>query len=734
MAAPDLTQRECCFVQKQGTDDLSANAVGAPFSRLTIAAALLDLATNYPVASATNPHIVAIGPGTFDTPAFQIPPWTYLNGECDGEGNPTTILRMSGDITLSSGWSANTAQTGGIYNMTIRALEGTPAIDFTMPVPVAGNPVRRVELVNVTHNLRHEIFEATSTGDVYKNINVIQDGSVATDTLVITSGTSAISGRMSAAAITIKDKTSFAAAGTWHGVSTGLGSSITVSSVAAAGCSLRLLESSARALVINQTAPGAVLVTADSCSLPVRSAVTFTGTATLAANLVYFNDAAGLGYNPTTPADWPVPVPINVQQALDALRSSTPGEGVNITYTGTPLYPIQLSGVAASQGFILTGAVSGATTYTPFSGMSVSNMNYGENTNGAPFSGLTSISFNNLVQVGALGFTMDGLALLTSFSCPELLYAWGSFSITVHPVLTTFSLPKLIFVSGNFSPATMASLTTLSTPALTAVKQAYGPNTMALLTTLSANNLAVCTSFAPATMASLTTLSFPALASVLGPFQPSTMAALTTWNFPALVNIGSGFAPTTMATLTSLTMPALVTVGTGTGSGNFAPAAMALLTTLTAAVLTTITGTFAPTTMAALTTLSFPSLATITGAVSAVSMASLTTISFAGMVTYGSTITFTTGLGALTSVTLGTAGTLKTISGATINISGQALTSASVNAILALLVTLDGTGGTTLWGAGKTLNTSGGTSGAPTGQGIVDKATLQARGATITTN
>lgn len=734
MAAPDLTQRECCFVQKQGTDDLTANAVGAPFSRLTIAAALLDLATNYPVASATNPHIVAIGPGTFDTPAFAWPAFTSFNGSCDGEGRPTTIIRMSGDITIGSSWSANTTQLAAMANLTIRALSGTPALDFTMPVPVAGNPSRRIELDNVTHNLTHEIFEATSTGDVFKTIGVIQDGAN-TDTLVITSGMSLMSGRLSAAAITIKDKTSFAAAGTWHGVSTGAGSGITVSSVAAAGCSLRLLESSARALVINQTAPGAVLVTADSCSIPVRSAVSFTGTATIAANLVYFNDAAGEGYTPTTPGDWAVPVPINVQQALDALRTSEPGEGLDMTYTGTPITPIVIGGVLPAA---LLPVVSnpGRLTYLPVAGFSVSFVNITEGGLTSPFAGITSMTWHNLVQGGLIAFGFaDNMASCTSISFPVLQYCWGSFSATTMPALTTLSAPSLIGVNGNVAPATCAVLTTFSLPSLVWVRSAYSPATMALLTTLSAASLAtVGGSVNINTMASLTSLSFPALASVGGSFTPGTMAALTTWNFPVLAKIGNNFAPTTLGALTSLTMPALTNIGATVTGGNFAPTTMALLTTLTAANLTTINGTFAPTTMAALTTLSFPALATISGAVSAAAMASLTTISLPAMITYGSTITFNSGLGALTSVTLGTGGTLKTITGATINISGQALTSASVNAILALLVTLDGTGGTTLWGAGKTLNTSGGTSGAPSGQGIVDKVTLQVRGATITTN
>jgi hypothetical protein len=142
--------------------------------------------------------------------------------------------------------------------------------------------------------------------------------------------------------------------------------------------------------------------------------------------------------------------------------------------------------------------------------------------------------------------------------------------------------------------------------------------------------------------------------------------------------------------------------------------------------------------MAALTTISLPALQyqgySPFGSFSVASMASLATLSLPAMISYNGTITANTGLGNLASVTLGTVGTLKSIVGATINISGQKLDQASVNGILALLVSLDGTGGTTLWGAGKTVNLSGGTSASPSGQGIIDKATLLARTATVTTN
>ena len=277
MAAPDLTQRMTCFVQKQGTDDPSYNAVGSPFSRLTIAAALADLAANYiEPASATNYHIVAVGPGVYVEAGIALPPWTFINGSCDGEGQPTTQINTTADINLTAAWSANATQRGGFQNVAIRAQSGTPHLDFTMPVPSAGNPARTVELFNVRHSLTQEIFEATSTADALRETLVTQDGAN-TDTFTQIGGASAITQRTSAAAMTIRDKTSFAASGVWQAVAMGAGAGLTASSIAAAGCTLRLLASSPRTLVLNQTAPGVLAFLADAVSFPVRASVSFTG-------------------------------------------------------------------------------------------------------------------------------------------------------------------------------------------------------------------------------------------------------------------------------------------------------------------------------------------------------------------------------------------------------------------------------------------------------------------------
>jgi hypothetical protein len=279
--------------------------------------------------------------------------------------------------------------------------------------------------------------------------------------------------------------------------------------------------------------------------------------------------------------------------------------------------------------------------------------------------------------------------------------------------LTTLSFDNLAGLMGavSFSPQTTANLTRLAAPELIYIGGAFQPSTMASLTTMSFANLTyVGSTFGPTTMASLTTLSFPALTFVNSNFQPSTMASLTTMSFPSLKILGASFTASAMASLTTFSFPVLSFVG----------------------------GNFTPSSMAALTTISLPALQyqgySPFGSFSVASMASLATLSLPAMISYNGTITANTGLGNLASVTLGTVGTLKSIVGATINISGQKLDRASVNGILALLVSLDGTGGTTLWGAGKTVNLSGGTSAAPSGQGIIDKATLVARTATVTTN
>jgi hypothetical protein len=76
---------------------------------------------------------------------------------------------------------------------------------------------------------------------------------------------------------------------------------------------------------------------------------------------------------------------------------------------------------------------------------------------------------------------------------------------------------------------------------------------------------------------------------------------------------------------------------------------------------------------------------------------------------------------------------LKSVAG-NFTATGLSLNLNSVNGILVSLASLDGTNGTIVYGNGRMVNLSGGTSSAPSGAGLTAKATLQGRGVTVIHN
>lgn len=278
--------------------------------------------------------------------------------------------------------------------------------------------------------------------------------------------------------------------------------------------------------------------------------------------------------------------------------------------------------------------------------------------------------------------TVSGQATYTANNEPAIsFFTYNENTINANK-LTTFSFDDLASVAGTFNPQQLSALTSLTANSLTTINGVFAISGMPLLTTLQFNALTTIGSFNFSSLNVLSSMTFNSLKSINGSVSFSQMPLLTTLQFNSLTTIGSNFQPSNIDLLTSISINSLQTIG-----GNFSVS-------------------------------TFPAL---------------TSISFLGMVTYGSDITISS-CANITSATLGTIGTLKRIEGENIYLNNLKLPSANVNAILALLVSLDGTGGTTLWGAGKTLLINGGTNGAPTGTGITDKATLIARGATITTN
>ncbi len=308
MAAPDLTKRSACFVAKIGTDDAGYNPVGAPQARLTIAAALADLAANYAPASATAPQVVSLEPGTYTTPAFALPPFTWVIGNPDGPTDPTqaVIVSLTGNITLSAGWQVNQTATGGFIGLTFRQTT-SQTIDLTMPVPAAGNPTRVITIRDVRTDVDSLVWQGTSTADAIHCEQLIHDGSTG-QAIGFTSGTARLK-------------------------NCSLNPTITYTSGAVIPLTVVAVASAHAVLVLTK---GAAALTAnfDAVSVPLRALVTLNG----GAVFVRTNDANAAAYSPTTPGDWSpaLPTPATVQNALDQLGSNAGGGG-----TSTFLYIVR---------------------------------------------------------------------------------------------------------------------------------------------------------------------------------------------------------------------------------------------------------------------------------------------------------------------------------------------------------------------------------------------------------
>ena len=306
--------------------------------------------------------------------------------------------------------------------------------------------------------------------------------------------------------------------------------------------------------------------------------------------------------------------------------------------------------------------------------------------------GLVTLTQSNLVGVGG-NYQPQNMVSITALSTPLLAYVGGSYSPSGLSALTALSAPLLAFVGGSYGPSTMASLTTLSAPLLAYVGSGYNPNNMASITALSTPLLTYVGDFyQPSTMASLTTLSAPLLAYVHSFYQPNTMASLTTLSTPLLAYVGGSYIPNTMAALTTISLPALTSVGVDLARTTFT------------------NGRIAPATMNNLTTLTFPVIEVI-GSASSIS------------------INIITAVAALSTFTLGS--TLQRVEGNVI-MTSNALLVASVDGLLVSLAALDGTGLTTAYSS-KTVTITG-TSATPSATGLAAKATLVARGCTVTHN
>ncbi|CAN5842882.1 hypothetical protein BH11BAC4_BH11BAC4_07590 [soil metagenome] len=300
-------------------------------------------------------------------------------------------------------------------------------------------------------------------------------------------------------------------------------------------------------------------------------------------------------------------------------------------------------------------------------------------------SGLTSLSFPLLGKITGIVY-ISNLPLLTSISAPQCTdnplarvtttVSWP-FSIQNNPLLTTVSFPLLVS-SGEMGIAANPKLTTLNFNSLTTALRFYIGN----------NNL-------------LTSISLPALNSVTQDIAISSNAQLNTFTAPVLTSIATGASS---GGLSLQTNPALTSINIGqlnntpslTISGNAALSSLNLSSLATAGTVNVVNSPL-------LTSVTFPSLTKLNGA-------------------NGSSVSGCTNV---TSVSLPV---LTTFLNGGFNINQCSLPSAEVNYLLNKFVSLV----PNIFN--RILDFRQSIPAPPTGQGIIDKATLLSRSNTVTTD
>lgn len=402
---------------------------------------------------------------------------------------------------------------------------------------------------------------------------------------------------------------------------------------------------------------------------------------------------------------------------------------------------------------------------------------------------LTSVNFHNLVSVDGI-FDFNSCNSLSAFDVTSLVFVGGNFDLSfvglanpTFPALTevdgdfllvnmpmnTISLPVLASVGGDLYFQS-SSLLSLTVPNLTNVNDALDLTSMSMAGGISFPALsAVGELITLDGSTGVTTVSFPVLTSIAIGFLSIQGCDLVSADFSALQTVGTGVLISNNPNIVSLDVSALTQVGgrfiisnnlvlasmpigaLQTTGDDFLIADTALaaiaLTSLTA-VSTNLNGNdFTVSNNPSLVTLSTPVLNTVDQTILIQNNTVLSALSFPALVGFGEAMS-TNNNPALVSVSFGDMSggfndqwdfsnnvslanlTMPNINfpdnGINVGWSGCALTAASVNLVLARCRASGDTS--------NNIDTSGGTSAAPTGQGIVDKAFLIGAGNSVTTN
>lgn len=279
------------------------------------------------------------------------------------------------------------------------------------------------------------------------------------------------------------------------------------------------------------------------------------------------------------------------------------------------------------------------------------------------------------------------------------------------PNVAVVSFPTLIHVYGNFMANSLAALTTVSLPLLRIVEGNLQLDSNSNFTSLTVTNLKTVGSSLFLGL-SHCNCNFPALLTVgmdqfgfgLGDFQPLGNPVAAALSAPLLTDVGNNFVFSDMPALTSVTLTNLKNVGMASFNGRLDWS-----------------------NCDALVTISMNSLLGVGNSIVFNGCLLLATVNMtAAWLILNDTGIVLNGDNCPALVTWNAPNWQQIQNGVTVQWPSCALNAASVNQILAQCVASNV--------SGCTIDISGGTSAAPSGQGVADKATLIGNGNTVNTN
>lgn len=419
---------------------------------------------------------------------------------------------------------------------------------------------------------------------------------------------------------------------------------------------------------------------------------------------------------PATPAGGPS-TKATVGQISDVGVSS----GLIVSYTGSApiVFPFTISHKSSYQN------PNPSPTIKVPNGIAIDSLN-------CNFSNSSALTFSNLGEVGTVNFQSS--PLLKDISFPELVSCGAWTGGATMPLLDSLSFPLLKTITGVFFVTTGGPLTTVSMPLLMQFLSNGNFSFTGNFTSLSFPSLQYVQGSGTlfTNCPNLATASYPSLERSGSIMSPASCPSLTSFTLPALNYCGNSFTPNIMHALTELLLPSLVTVG-----NLFSVRYMNVLANLYIPLLNSVGG-FQPNNLPNLVSLSAPSLTNVgsttgSGSILISAMGSMTSFTLPAIETIGAyllvSISLISDTAALTTFTIGSS--LKRVYGNVI-LTSCALNQASVDSILVRLAALDGTGATTAYST-KTVTITG-TSATPSATGLSAKATLVARGCTVTHN